>query len=176
MNTMSGKPELDSMGLRQPLARPAHASIHPPPAPRRILIVDDDALVRSSLAAVLHSEGYEVYGADDGKVAIDYAIDLQPDLILLDLNMPIMDGWAAFEKLELKCPLIPVIVITARPNQYKQAVKLGVDAFMEKPLDFPLLLRAIHKLTFEPQHQHNIRITNSGFVTWLLDGQAPNHF
>src|SRR5258706_10071614 len=108
--------------------------------PKRVLIVDDDALVRASLAAVLDCEGYEVYGADDGQAAIQSAVAHEPDLVLLDLNMPQMDGWSAFMKLEQMRPLIPVIVITARPHQYEHAVRLGVDAFMEKPLNFPVLL------------------------------------
>lgn len=153
---------------------PARNPVRPVLDPRRILIVDDDALVRSSLAAVLHCEGYEVYGADDGRAAIKSAIEHKPDLVLLDLNMPNMDGWTAFTKLEETRPLIPVIVITARPNQYNHAVKLGVDAFMEKPLNFPLLLRAIRKLTYEPENRHTKRITNPGFITRLLDNQTSN--
>jgi CheY-like chemotaxis protein len=142
-------------------------------APRRVLIVDDDALVRASLAAMLRCEGYEVYGADDGEAAIQSAIEHLPDLVLLDLNMPNMDGWTAFTKLETTCPLIPVIVITARPNQYQRAVELGVDAFMEKPLNFPLLLRVIDKLTHEHEDRHTQRITNPGFVTQLLECPNP---
>jgi DNA-binding response OmpR family regulator len=154
---------------------PARAPARPALDPRRILIVDDDALVRSSLAAVLHCEGYEVYGAEDGKAAIKAAIEHQPDLVLLDLNMPNMDGWTAFAKLEDARPLIPVIVLTARPNQYRHAVELGVDAFMEKPLNFPVLLRAIRKLTYEPEDRHTRRITKPGFVTRLLNS-ATSHW
>ena len=162
-------PQIEPLGHQWKAEAPARAPIRPALDPRRILIVDDDALVRSSLAAVLHCEGYEVYGAEDGKAAIKAAIDHQPDLVLLDLNMPSMDGWTAFTKLENVHPLIPVIVLTARPNQYKHAVKLGVDAFMEKPLNFPVLLRAIRKLTYEPENRHTQRITNAGFVTQLLE-------
>ena len=82
--------------------------------------------------------------------------------------MPHMDGWSAFAKLEQARPLIPVIVITARPHQYRQAVRLGVDAFMEKPLNISVLLRAIRKLTHEPEDRHTQRVINPGFVTRLL--------
>jgi len=64
--------------------------------------------------------------------------------------------------------LLPVIVITARPNQYEKAVRLGVDAFMEKPLSFPVLVRAIKRLTSEDESRHVRRITNRAFVTQLL--------
>jgi DNA-binding response OmpR family regulator len=88
---------------------------------------------------------------------------------LLDWNMPKMDGWTAFAKLDRVRPLVPVIVITARPHQYKEAVQLGVDAFMEKPLNIPILVRAIKRLTSEDESRHVRRITNPAFVTRLLD-------
>ena len=102
-----------------------------------ILIADDDSLVRGSLAAVLESEGYVVDEARNGIEAVTRAIEHLPDLVLLDLNMPHWDGWTAFSQLDRVTPLLPVIVITARPNQYEKAVRLGVDAFMEKPLNIP---------------------------------------
>ncbi|HEU0039074.1 MAG TPA: response regulator [Verrucomicrobiae bacterium] len=152
----------------QPLPRTA-----PQPKPakaihQRILIVDDDSLVRGSLAAVLESEGFVVDEAHNGIEAVTRAIERLPDLVLLDLNMPHWDGWTAFTKLDRVRPLVPVIVITARPNQYKEAVRLGVDAFMEKPLDIPLLVRAIKRLTSEEENRHVRRITNPAFVTQLL--------
>ena len=136
----------------------------------RILIVDDDSRVRGSLAAVLESEGFVVDEAHNGIEAVARAIEREPDLVLLDLNMPHWDGWTAFAKLERVRPLVPVIVITARPNQYKEAVRLGVDALMEKPLNIPLLVRAIKRLTSEAENRHVRRITNPEFVTQLLGG------
>ena len=140
---------------------------------KRVLVADDDTAVRAALAAVLESEGYDVDVAADGRQAVLHATAQLPDLVLLDLNMPNVDGWTAFTKLDHVCPLLPVIIITARPHQYQEAVRLGVDAFMEKPLDLPVLLRAIHRLTHEPEQRHTERITDRGFVTRLLtDGNA----
>jgi CheY-like chemotaxis protein len=141
---------------------------------KRVLIADDDAVVRSALAAVLKSEGYDVDEAADGSQAVAHATARPPDLVLLDLNMPNVDGWTAFTKLDHVCPLVPVIVITARPHQFKEAVRLGVDAFMEKPLDFPVLLRAIRRFTHEPEKRHTERITDRAFVTRLLNGNGGN--
>jgi len=135
----------------------------------RILIADDDAFVRGSLGAVLELEGFGVDEAEDGIEAVAHAVRDLPDLILLDLNMPKMDGWTAFAKLDRVRPLVPVIVITARPHQYKEAVRLGVDAFMEKPLNIAVLLRAIKFLTSEDESRHVRRITDPAFVTRLLD-------
>lgn len=137
-------------------------------AAKRILIADDDAVVRASLAEVLESEGYVVDEAQNGIEAVTRAIEHAPDLVLLDLNMPHWDGWSAFSQLDRVTPLLPVIVITARPNQYQKAVALGVDAFMEKPLDFPVLLEAIARLVNEEPARHIRRITDRRFVTRLL--------
>lgn len=140
---------------------------------KRVLIADDDALVRGSLAAVLESEEFVVDEAADGREAVTRAVAHAPDLVLLDLNMSGWDGWTAFSQLDRVTPLVPVIVITARPNQYPKAVQLGVDAFMEKPLNIPLLLRAIKQLTTEDARRHLRRITHRGFVTKLLAETQP---
>lgn len=157
----------ESQALTAPQPKPSNA------LQRRVLIVDDDAFVRGSLAAVLESEGYLVDEARNGIEAIARAIEDLPDLVLLDLNMPHSDGWAAFRELEQATPLLPVIIITARPNQYNQAVQLGVDAFMEKPLNIPILIGAIKRLTNEENGRHMRRITNRAFVTPFLTSAAP---
>jgi CheY-like chemotaxis protein len=141
----------------------ASAAVH-----NRILVADDDSLVRGSLAAVLESEGYVVDEARNGIEAVRRAVEHLPDLVLLDLNMPHRDGWTAFRQLDRVRPLLPVIVITARPNQYAEAVRLGVDAIMEKPLDLPMLLQAIKRLVSETPQRHVSRVTSRGFVTRLL--------
>jgi CheY-like chemotaxis protein len=149
---------------RRYLPRPVPKAI----ATKRILIADDDASVRSGLAAVLELEGYLVDEAHNGIQAVTRAIEHAPDLVLLDLNMPHWDGWTAFSQLDRVTPLLPIIVITARPNQYEKALRLGVDAFMEKPLDFPTLLEAIAALIQEEPARHIRRITDRKFVTRLL--------
>ena len=162
-----------------PLATAPHLDSFPPPAPRRaatvkrILVADDDAMVRAALCAVLESEDYAVDEAHNGIEAVTRAIEHAPDLVLLDLNMPHLDGWGAFSQLHRLTPLLPVIVITARPHQYPEAVRLGVDAFMEKPLNVPLLLDALQRLASEPPEEHEARVTSRTFVTRLLDSAVP---
>jgi CheY-like chemotaxis protein len=161
-----------------PSGTSAYANSHAPrlqhrnrpvqPLHNHVLIADDDAVVRASLAAVLQSEGYEVDEASNGIEAVTRAIKHKPDLILLDLNMPHADGWTAFSQLDQFNPLLPVIIITARPNQYPEAVRVGVDAFMEKPLDIPILINAVKRLTNEDEQHHEHRITQRTFVTQLL--------
>lgn len=124
----------------------------------KILLADDDPEILAALSAALRSEGYEVITANNGREACNYFSRQQMDLALLDLKMPVQDGWAAFERLTTANPLLPIIIITARPDQYPLAVAAGVAAFMEKPLDLPLLLRAIDELLVEPLEQRLSRL------------------
>lgn len=125
---------------------------------RRILLVDDDAGVRGSLSEVLVSEGYMVIPAHDGQQAIQLAASIEVDLVLLDLNMPHMNGWDTFEQLTREHPLLPIIIVTARPNQLFTAVGAGAGALMEKPLDIPTLLATICRLVAEPDEVRLARL------------------
>lgn len=133
--------------------------------PKRILVADDDITVRDALAAVLESEGYTVDKAADGNAVVRQVVKRPPDLVLLDLNMPHLDGWATLSELTRQTPLPPIIVITARPHQYEYAVRLGVDAFMEKPLNIPVLLASIRRLVNKAASEHGSRIANPWFLT-----------
>lgn len=111
-----------------------------------VLLVDDDPAVRTSLARVLESSCYSVIQAANGIEALEQ-ISRQPvDLVLLDLNMPRQNGWDTFEKLTASDPLLPVIVISARPTLLRVPAGSGVGALMEKPLDFRKLLQLISEL------------------------------
>lgn len=116
----------------------------------QILLVDDDVTVRESLTDVLVAEGYQVIPAANGREAVQRATDSMIDLVLLDLNMPVLNGWEAFEQLTRDHPLIPVVIATARPNQLMTALGAGAGALLEKPMDIPILLGAIRQLLDEP--------------------------
>ncbi|HWW00012.1 MAG TPA: response regulator [Candidatus Acidoferrum sp.] len=135
---------------------------------KKILIADDDASVRKMVARVLESAGYSTVLASGGREAVAKSRSTQPDLILLDVKMPEQGGWEAFEHISRVAALIPVIVMTAWPNQYEQVVQRGIDALMEKPLDLPLLLRTIEGLLREPEQQRSRRLTNRNFTTAYL--------
>jgi len=134
----------------------------------KILLADDDEEVLAALTGVLESEGYEVIVAKNGREAIEHFYQGHVDIALLDLNMPVKGGWEAFERLTTIHPLLPVIVITARPDQYPLAVAAGVGALMEKPLDLPLLLQAIEDLLFEPVEKRLSRLTGKRPITRYL--------
>lgn len=115
-----------------------------------ILVVDDDPSVRELLARVLSAEGYGVLSAGSGHEARNVASCLRIDLVLLDLNLPDQSGWDTFEALTTGNPTLPIVIITARANQLFTARGAGVGALMEKPLDFPVLLKTIRELLAEP--------------------------
>ena len=135
---------------------------------KRVLLADDDESVRKMVGRVLESAGYHVLQASTGTEAVAKFRTGQPHLVLLDLKMPDQEGWEAFEQLSHYDPLVPVIVITAWPNQYDEAVQRGIDALMEKPLDIPLLLQTIQKLLDEPERKRTERLTDRNFTTAYL--------
>jgi CheY-like chemotaxis protein len=125
----------------------------------KILLADDDPEILISLSAVLNSEGYEVVTAANGREACQKFKEEHVDVAVLDLKMPVRDGWDAFERLTTINPLVQVIIITARPDQYPTAIAAGVAAFMEKPLDLPLLIKTIDDLLAEPIESRLSRLT-----------------
>jgi DNA-binding response OmpR family regulator len=135
-----------------------------PPSPgssrrgKRILLVDDDPTVRDSLSDVLVSEGYLVIPAENGQEALDLVTRFPVDLALLDLNMPVKNGWDTFERLTAEHPLVPIIIATARPNQLFTALNAGAGALLEKPMDIPALLRTMEKLLAETAEQRLARL------------------
>lgn len=132
------------------------------------MIVDDDAAVRESLARVFSDYGYEVSLAEDGEVAVHCFLKHKPQVILLDINMPGRNGWQALDSISKIDPLVPMIIITARPNQQGVASGRGVDALMEKPLEFELLLATVKRLAEQPRSERCRRLTDPTFRTEIL--------
>jgi DNA-binding response OmpR family regulator len=124
----------------------------------RILLIDDDPAVRESLGLALESEGYQVISASDGQEGLTRFYDGYVDIVLLDLNTPVLSGWDTFERITAVNPSIPVIIITARADQYDKAALAGATALMEKPLHIPMLLRTIQRLLDEPAERRIERI------------------
>ena len=104
----------------------------------KILIVDDEETVKRVLCSLLKNEGYEVIEAEDGKSGVELAKKEDPDVILMDLTMPVMDGLKACRLLkeDEKTKNIPVLVITTAAGESKmEAIDAGIDDFVNKPFD-----------------------------------------
>ena len=129
------------------------------PAKHKILLVDDDPAIRQILLRLLESEDYLVLTAANGVEALEFVNAMKFDLVMLDLNMPVKDGWETFEQFSIKNPLLPIILITARPNQFFPALASGAGALMEKPLDFVKLFATIRNLLDEPAEARLARLS-----------------
>lgn len=147
-------------------------STAPPPA-KCILLADDDPSVREMIARVLTGEGYHVYPAANGVEALKIARSNQIHLALLDLKMPVMNGWETRAKLANEHPMLPVIIITARPNQVLTALASGVGALLEKPLDFSKLLGTICDLLADPAESRLSRVAGRPSEFHYLPGTPP---
>ena len=102
----------------------------------QILIVDDEKRICSSLSDIFEDEGYKVHAVRDGQTALQFLEQEQPDLMMLDLWMPGMDGLQVLEAVQQRYPALPVIVISGHGNieTAVKAAKLGAYDFLEKPL------------------------------------------
>jgi len=114
-------------------------------ARRPILVVEDDPLIREAMTAVLEMDGFEVAAAADGNEALCLLRVVVPCIILLDLEMPGMDGWG-FRAEQIQdggLARIPVVVLSGRSDAARQALMLHVAAGLQKPLDLDALRRLI---------------------------------
>jgi CheY-like chemotaxis protein len=118
-------------------------------AQRKILVVDDVAFNRDLIVQLLEDE-YEVIQAADGEEGIRRAAQDKPDLILMDLGLPLLDGWEATKKIKAQSELkhIPVIAITshAMVGDERRARAAGCDEYLAKPIDEDELRKKIDKL------------------------------
>ena len=123
-------------------------------AARTVLIVDDDRSIRRSLHAALDDEGYDVAEADNGLEALRQLREgPRPHVILLDLMMPVMDGYTFSSRMHREPELadIPVIVVTAGGNCAEVRRRLSVLDCLHKPLDLGRLLDTIEKHAPPPE-------------------------
>ena len=112
---------------------------------RRVLIAEDEALIRLDLREMLVEEGYDVVGeAGDGETAVRLAEELKPDLVILDIKMPIMDGLAAAEKIA-GARIAPVVILTAFSQRelVERARAAGAMAYLVKPFQKSDLVPAV---------------------------------
>lgn len=123
----------------------------------KILVVDDDPDIRDVLEALLEGEGFEVLMANDGEQALEAIKKENPDLMILDLLMPVMDGFAVCKQLQdprwSKWKDMPVLILTSvreevsqRRYELETGLSLNVDDYVEKPIDPDVALDRVKKL------------------------------
>ena len=113
----------------------------------KILIVEDNEMNRDMLSRRLERKGFDVVMAEDGAKGVDMSKSENPDLILMDLSLPVMDGWEATStiKADNNTKEIPIIVLTAHAmaGDREKALEAGADEYDTKPIDFKRLLGKI---------------------------------
>jgi two-component system, OmpR family, alkaline phosphatase synthesis response regulator PhoP len=119
-------------------------------APRRVLVVDDEPQVVWVIQFSLEAEGYETFTARDGVEAMEQMVAHKPDLVVLDVMMPRMDGWSVLEALakipEADRPRVVMVTALASAADRARATELGADAYVSKPFSVEELIDVLHGL------------------------------
>jgi len=120
----------------------------------KILLVEDNELNRDMLSRRLNRNGFEVLIAVNGQEGVDLATSAKPDLILMDMSLPVLDGWEATRQVKANpaTAKIPVIALTAHAmvQDKEKAMAAGCDEFDTKPVELPRLLEKINSLLRPP--------------------------
>ena len=112
----------------------------------RVLVVDDDESIRQIVRLCLGDEGYDVFEAANGLDALALLPDCRPDLILLDLRMPVMDGWEFARRYRLgPGPHVPIVAFIAALNAEMEAADLDAASVLAKPFDLEELLAIVRR-------------------------------
>ena len=115
-----------------------------------LLLVEDNEMNRDMLTRRLERKGYTIIPAGDGEEALASIAKRRPDLVLMDMNLPVLTGWSTCEALRRQddTRTLPVIALTAHAmaGDERKALDAGCDDYLTKPIDFPLLLAKIEKL------------------------------
>jgi CheY-like chemotaxis protein len=116
----------------------------------RVLVVDDDEVIRQLIAVNLSLEGFQVETATDGQDCLDRVESVHPDVITLDVMMPRLDGWMTATKLRADegTSHIKIMMVTARAQEEdkKRGLRIGVDAYLTKPFDPAELIQVVRDL------------------------------
>lgn len=115
----------------------------------KVLVVDDSRIFRKILRTVLEESGHEIIGeAGNGAEALELLEEIQPDLITLDITLPVMDGIEALKQIKVKYPDPKVVMVSAAGQKSKimEALKAGADDFLQKPFEPEGITQVIEKL------------------------------
>jgi DNA-binding response OmpR family regulator len=151
----------------------------------RVLLVEDDHDISEPLARALTREGYEVLAAADGRLALESVIDAPPDLIILDIGLPGMDGLDVCRHVREIRPQVPILMLTARDGELETVAGLdaGADDYVTKPFRVSVLLarvRAMLRRSAPPElAAADVRVDGSSRRAWRGDREldlSPKEF
>ncbi len=117
---------------------------------KKVLVVEDSKDISGLLGEVLEDEGYQVFYAEDGNEALAQAFAAQPQLILMDLSLPDLDGWEVVRRLRAVTEFraTPIIAVTAHAStsDRNRAISIGCTDYISKPFDIDMMLKRVAEL------------------------------
>jgi two-component system cell cycle response regulator DivK len=121
----------------------------------KLLLVEDHEELWDFLSRRLRRRGFEVVLAHDGRQALDQVAAETPDLVLLDMDLPVIDGWTVARTLRAELNRIPIIALTAHAmaGDRAKAIEAGCDDYHPKPVDLPLLLQQVDEALLRREEQ-----------------------
>ena len=114
----------------------------------RILVVDDDPSIVAVVSEILVAEGHEVVSAENGAEALAKVSD--EALVLLDMRMPVLDGWGFAREFRAAGKRSPIVVMTAAENARRWAEEIGADGYLAKPFEIDALIAAVERHATRP--------------------------
>ena len=129
---------------------------------QRILVVDDERAIVELVGALLQDEGYRVITELDSRRAFEMATEDPPDLILLDMRMPLMDGWEFARQLAAGRSAVPIVVMTAAQHAREWADEIGAAGFVGKPFEIDRLIDEVARVLAPPREQADGSLNEHG--------------
>ena len=142
----------------------------------RLLLIEDDKSIREPLQQRLALKGYEVLTASNGKRGLELAITKRPQLVILDVMMPEMDGWEVCKKIR-KSSVVPILMLTALNDEFDRitGLELGADDYMSKPFSTNELIARIkallRRVAFDTQAHDTEKVIEIGPITLNIDAR-----
>jgi two-component system, OmpR family, response regulator MprA len=125
----------------------------------KVLLVDDEPDILLMLRMSFEDEGHEVVMAADGRMGLERLAEQRPDIVVLDMMMPVVDGWGVLEAMHLQADSTPVIVVSAKsdPRDCRRALELGAVEYVVKPFDLDRLLELVSEVLAEDESARDAR-------------------
>ena len=143
----------------------------------KILLIDDDPLITKPIARSLQQHSYQVLVANNGRKGLDMALEQQPDLVVLDIMMPEMDGWEVCKELRAQSG-VPILMLTALDDEIDRilGLELGADDFLTKPISARELLARIRamlrRVEIDKAEPATITLESNGLLVELENRQV----
>jgi two-component system response regulator MprA len=125
----------------------------------KVLLVDDEPDILLMLRMAFEDEGHDIVMAADGRMGLERLAEHRPDVVVLDMMMPVVDGWGVLEAMQVEGNETPVVVVSAKsdPKDCKRALELGAVEYVVKPFDLDKLLALVATVAGEDTAAHQAR-------------------